>query len=168
MQMIEKACAYLGRNGRTGYQSLWYGEGGQFLERLLGISRKVEYKGTQQEQDALFEGICHAAENRIVYHAGTYNKNNAPGDSDANGLNTGHAYAVLGGKIENGQKYVLLRNPYSTHSLQYKENGGRKKTGSSLSASSDETYGQFYMKFDDFVRDFQLVTSTNLNQYNNH
>ena len=168
MQMIEKACAYLGRNRRTGYQSLWYGEGGSFLERLLGISRELVNKDTPEDQDALFEGICHAAENRIVYHAGTYNEKNATGANDTDGLNTGHAYAVLGGKVENGQRYVLLRNPYSTNSLKYEEDGGREKTGSSLSVSSDETYGQFYMKFEEFVRDFQTVSFTDLKKYNNH
>ena len=171
MQMIEKACAYLGRNGRTGYQSLWYGEGGLFLERLLGIPREVVQKNTQQEQDALFEGICHATENRIVYHAGTYNQKNASGNgnpNDTDGLNAGHAYAVLGGKVENGQRYVLLRNTYSTHSLQYKEDGGRETTGSLLSVSSDETYGQFYITFEEFVRDFSTVSFTDLKKYNNH
>ena len=174
MQMIEKACAYLGRSKtpggkkRHGYQSLWYGEGGEFLERLLGISRQVVNKDTQADQDALFEGICHAAENRIVYHAGTYNEKNAAGENDTDGLNTGHAYAVLGGKVENGQRYVLLRNPYSTNSLKYQEDGGRETTGSSLSVSSDETYGQFYMKFEEFVRDFNTVSFTDLKRYNNH
>ena len=93
---------------------------------------------------------------------GTYNEKNATGANDTDGLNTGHAYAVLGGKVENGQRYVLLRNPYSTNSLKYKEDGGREKTGSSLSVSSDETYGQFYMKFEEFVRDFQTVSFTDL------
>ena len=167
MQMIEKACAYLGRNRRTGYQSLWYGEGGSFLERLLGIPRELVNKDTPEEQNALFEGICHAAENRIVYHAGTYNEKNAAGENDTDGLNTGHAYAVLGGKVENGQRYVLLRNPYSTNSLKYQEDGGRETTGSSLSVSSDETYGQFYMKFEEFVRDFRTVSFTDLKRYNN-
>lgn len=162
MQMIEKACAYLGRNRRTGYQSLWYGEGGSFLERLLGIPRELVNKDTPEDQDALFDGICHASENQIVYHAGTYNEKKAAGGNDTDGLNTGHAYAVLGGKVENGQKYVLLRNPYSTHSLQYKEDNVRETTGSLLSVSSDETYGQFYMKFEEFVRDFQTVSLTDL------
>lgn len=165
MQMIEKACAYLGRDRRTGYQSLWYGEGGSFLERLLGIPREMVNKDTPEDQDALFEGILHAAENRIIYHAGTYNEKNAADANDTDGLNTGHAYAVLGGKVENGQRYVLLRNPYSTNSLKYKEDGGREKIGSSLSVSSDETYGQFYMKFEEFVRDFRTVSYTDLNRH---
>ncbi|MDD7642660.1 MAG: C2 family cysteine protease [bacterium] len=165
MQMIEKACAYLGRDRRTGYQSLWYGEGGSFLERLLGIPREMVNKDTPEDQDALFEGILHAAENRIIYHAGTYNEKNAADANDTDGLNTGHAYAVLGGKVENGQRYVLLRNPYSTNSLKYQEDGGREKTGSSLSVSSDETYGQFYMKFEEFVRDFRTVSYTDLNRH---
>lgn len=167
MQMIEKACAYVGRNGSTGYQSLWYGEGGQFLERLLGIEAHVDMtKSAMDEQDIeqmirsdeLFEQICHARENHVVYNAGS-------GHESADGLNSGHAYTVMGGEIRDGQRLVLLRNPYSMHSLQYREDGSRGMSDSMLSTSSDETYGQFYMKYEDFIRDFGKITHTNLNDY---
>ena len=167
MQMIEKACAYVGRNGSTGYQSLWYGEGGQFLERLLGIEAHVDMnKSVMNEQeieqlaqaDDLFEQICHARENHVVYNAGS-------GQEGADGLNSGHAYTVMGGEIRDGQRLVLLRNPYSMHSLQYREDGSRGMSDSMLSTSSDETYGQFYMKYEDFIRDFGKITHTNLNDY---
>ena len=167
MQMIEKACAYVGRNGSTGYQSLWYGEGGQFLERLLGIEAHVDMnKSVMNEQeieqlaqaDDLFEQICHARENHVVYNAGS-------GQEGADGLNSGHAYMVMGGEIRDGQRLVLLRNPYSMHSLQYREDGSRGMSDSMLSTSSDETYGQFYMKYEDFIRDFGKITHTNLNDY---
>ena len=167
MQMIEKACAYVGRNGSTGYQSLWYGEGGQFLERLLGVEAHVDMnKNAMDEQEIeqmirsgeLFEQICHARENHVVYNAGS-------GHESVTGLNSGHAYTVMGGEVRDGQRLVLLRNPYSMHSLQYNEDGSRQMSDSMLSTSSDETYGQFYMKYEDFIRDFGKITHTNLNDY---
>ncbi len=153
MQMIEKACAYRGR-GAKGYRSLWYGEGGGFLTRLLGVEPEhVE----NQSDDELFANICNATNERFVYNAGS--RNDA---GSSKGLNSGHAYTVLGAKEENGQRYVLLRNPYSTHSLQYKKDGGKNTTGSLLDISSDETYGQFYMKFEDFRKNFASITRTDL------
>lgn len=156
MQMIEKACAFVGRNGSKGYRSLWYGEGGAFLERLLGVSPVAVEKN-----EALFENLLHAREHRFVYNAGS---KNTVGEED--GLNAGHAYTVMGAKEENGQRYVLLRNPYSTMSLQ-EEEGRTSRTGRMLDTSSDETYGQFYMKFEEFLEKFQTITYTDLNRVQN-
>lgn len=152
MQMIEKACACVGRNGVKGYRSLWYGNGGDFLERLLGVSPE---RVPMDNQDQLFEDLCLARQKGYVYNAGTRSK---VGD----GLSTGHAYAVLGAEERDGVKYVWLRNPYSNHSLQYRSDGSRESTKSGI--SSDETYGQFYMKLDDFCKDFTNVTRTNVNK----
>ena len=152
MQMIEKACACVGRNGVKGYRSLWYGNGGDFLERLLGVSPE---RVPMDNQDQLFEDLCLARQEGYVYNAGTRSK---VGD----GLSTGHAYAVLGAEERDGVKYVWLRNPYSNHSLQYQSDGSRGSTKSGI--SSDETYGQFYMKLDDFCKDFTNVTRTNVNK----
>ncbi|MDD7146906.1 MAG: C2 family cysteine protease [Lachnospiraceae bacterium] len=152
MQMIEKACACVGRNGVKGYRSLWYGNGGDFLERLLGVSPE---RVPMDNQDQLFEDLCLARQKGYVYNAGTRSK---VGD----GLSTGHAYAVLGAEERDGVKYVWLRNPYSNHSLQYRSDGSRESTKSGV--SSDETYGQFYMKLDDFCKDFTNVTRTNVNK----
>lgn len=152
MQMIEKACACVGRNGVKGYRSLWYGNGGDFLERLLGVPPE---RVPMDNQDQLFEDLCLARQEGYVYNAGTRSK---VGD----GLSTGHAYAVLGAEEHDGVKYVWLRNPYSNHSLQYQSDGSRGSTKSGI--SSDETYGQFYMKLDDFCKDFTNVTRTNVNK----
>ena len=154
MQMIEKACAFVGRNGVKGYQSLWYGEVGSFLERLLGISK--EPVGTENE-DALFEEIRTGKERGYVYHAGS---KGTAGKED--GLNGGHAYTVMGAKEIDGKKCILLRNPYSTFSLQYQENGEKTRTGDLINVSSDETYGQFYIEVSDFVRTFERVSRTNI------
>lgn len=164
MQMIEKACAYVGREGRTGYQSLWYGEGGAFLARLTGVESVTDYVGANRaaleidgKKDQLFRGICDAGRNHMIYHAGS-------NQQSQDGLNSGHAYSVLGGKEVDGKKYVLLRNPYSTHSLQYDEQQKKSKTGWLLSAGSDETYGQFYMEYEDFLQAFDKVSHTNLSE----
>lgn len=155
MQMIEKACAFVGRNGAAGYQSLWYGEGGGFLERLLGVS--PEYVDTD-DADALFEEIRTGRERGYVYNAGS---DASAGSED--GLNGGHAYTVMGAKKMDGKKYILLRNPYSTYSLQY-EDGKKSRTGDLVNLSSDETYGQFYIELSDFVQKFGRVSRTNVNR----
>lgn len=154
MQMIEKACAFVGKDKVKGYQSLWYGEVGSFLERLLGISK--EPVDTENE-DALFEEIRTGKERGYVYHAGS---KGTAGKED--GLNGGHAYTVMGAKEIDGKKCILLRNPYSTFSLQYQENGEKTRTGDLINASSDETYGQFYIEVSDFVRTFERVSRTNI------
>ena len=154
MQMIEKACAFVGKENVKGYQSLWYGEVGSFLERLLGISK--EPVDTENE-DALFEEIRTGKERGYVYHAGS---KGTAGKED--GLNGGHAYTVMGAKEIDGKKCILLRNPYSTFSLQYQENGEKTRTGDLINVSSDETYGQFYIEVSDFVRTFERVSRTNI------
>ena len=156
MQMIEKAAAFLGKTARgkevKGYQSLWYGEGGEFLGKLLG----VDWEDVNMD-NTLFEKICKCREEGFVYNTGT---TKVVGQKD--GLNKGHAYTIMGGKEVNGNKYVLLRNPYSTHSLTYKEDGSISRTGVPLTLSSDETYGQFYIKYEDFLSKFRMVTRTDL------
>ena len=154
MQMIEKACAFVGRDKVKGYQSLWYGEGGAFLERLLGISPEPV---DTEDEDTLFEEIRTGKERGYVYNAGT---KGTAGKED--GLNGGHAYTVMGAKEIDGKKCILLRNPYSTFSLQYQENGEKTRTGDLINVSSDETYGQFYIEVSDFVRKFGQVTRTNI------
>ena len=154
MQMIEKACAFVGKENVKGYQSLWYGEGGAFLERLLGISLEPV---DMENEDALFEEIRTAKERGYVYHAGS---KGTAGKED--GLNGGHAYTVMGAKEIDGKKCILLRNPYSTFSLQYQENGEKTRTGDLINVSSDETYGQFYIEVSDFVRTFERVSRTNI------
>lgn len=155
MQMIEKACAFMGRDGVAGYKSLWYGEGGTFLERLLGVSPEMMDKN---KKDELFDRLLNARTQQCVYNTGT------GGDVGASdGLNTGHAYTIMGAKVENGQKYVLLRNPYSTMSLQKNEDGTTGRTGRMLDTTSDETYGQFYMEYEEFLQKFQSISCVNLN-----
>ncbi|MGN0412372.1 MAG: C2 family cysteine protease [Lachnospiraceae bacterium] len=169
MQMIEQAFASVGKiderklvGGKRsekveGFTSLWYGNGGEFLERLLGVPSEKVVMG-DKNKDTVFQELCNARANNCVYNAGTKKGAGA-------GLTSGHAYAVLGAFEENGIKYVWLRNPYSTNSLQYGKEGSRSMTGHSLSYSSDETYGQFYIKYDDFYNEFTNLTRTDINEY---
>ena len=156
MQMIEKACAFVGRDAVKGYKSLWYGEGGAFLERLLGV--EPEPVGTANEEQ-LFDDICNCLQNKVVYNAGT-----GGGAGKSDGLNAGHAYTVMGGKPVGNQRFVLLRNPYSTMALQQLEDGTKTRTGKHLDTHSDETYGQFYMEFEEFLQKFRNLTRIDLNK----
>ena len=139
-----------------GYKSLWYGEGSEFLERLLGV--ESERLGTT-DPDALFEGICNCQTAGYIYNAGSGSN---MGTED--GLNAGHAYTVMGGKTVGDKKYVLLRNPYSTMSLQYLEDGKKTRTGRHMDTHSDATYGQFYMEFEEFLQKFSAISRIKLPQ----
>ena len=177
MQMIEKACAFYGRTimekrtdgiegtqesvAVTGYRSLWYGQGDQFIERLLGVpSGKAVSLTTKKEQKQFFEDLLHIQDSGKVYSTGS-------GDRGASkGLDTGHAYSILGAEVINGQKYIRMRNPYSNHSLQYNKKGKHYKAGSltSFSNGSDATYGQFLMKYDEFRKEFPHILVSDLRE----
>lgn len=93
--MIEKACAFVGRDKVKGYQSLWYGKGREFLEQLLGISQEPV---NTKDEDALFEEIRTTKERGYVYHVGS---KGTAGKEDR--LNGGHAYTVMGRKRLTGR-----------------------------------------------------------------
>lgn len=167
MQLIEKAAAFMGKEGEKGYNTLWYGEGGNWLFKLTGQKRKViiaegslttEYTRDDNPKD-LFEEIMNARKNNEVFNCAT-------GEDASDSLNAGHAYTVLGGKVENGIKYVILRNPYANMSLRYDEDGtsymkhGRKL--SFLSSTVGETCGQFAITYDDFIANMKSVTKTKM------
>ena len=176
MQMIEKAVAAYGRrkleyrdDGKPGmvekmegqgYRSLWYGRADEFLQRLLGIPA---YKGvslvTKKQEDDFFEELLNIQNTKKVFHTGS----NSRGVS--NGLDTGHAYTIMGAEIINGERYVRMRNPYSNHSFQYGKNNKHSKAGTltSFSNGSDETYGQFLIKYTDFQEEFSNISVSDLN-----
>lgn len=162
MQMIEKACAFGETEDKkvTGYQALWYGTGGDFMTRLIGVRpKRVEVKA-DEDDDVLYQKFLHAKEEGYVYNAGTI-KGHTP-----SGLSSGHAYAILGAAIRGGEKCVLLRNPYSTCSMNYKADETKSTSTrfwfDPLQTSSDETYGQFYMKISDFRKYFTNIQRTNV------
>lgn len=172
MQMLEKAFAFYGRmiNGHhvTGYRSLWYGNGARFVKNLLGVDYSScdihGWKGKETDKEAkeaFFNDLLNIESDKKVYSTGS------KGVDQGKGIQSGHAYTILGGVEINGVKYVKMRNPYSNHSLQYNEKGKRSMTGSSVitfANGSDETYGQFLMKLDDFYVDFPFVYISDLSK----
>lgn len=171
MQMIEKACAFYGRREMEGvdggakekvigkgYRSLWYGSGAKFLERLLGVDggKQVSLSNNKQKE-AFFAELCDIQNSKKVYSTGS--------DEGAGaGLDTGHAYTIMGGVVIQNQRYVRMRNPYSNHALQYHKKGKKSKDGglTPFSNGSDETYGQFLMKYEDFCQEFPNVYASEL------
>ncbi|MBR4515124.1 MAG: hypothetical protein IKO61_09595 [Lachnospiraceae bacterium] len=176
MQMLEKARAFLGdttSNGETmsrGYRTLWYSDSAQWIFALTGKRKHdifyQEGKGgemrnlpkTKEEKDRVFNKIFHARENKIVFSCGTKEKNIAAG------LNAGHAYTILGAEIIDGEQYVIMRNPYSNMSLEYKKNGSNYMTESYLSSEMNYTCGQFRMKFEDLLSSMSGLSYTDLTE----
>lgn len=169
MQMIEKAFAFYGRkiDGKQvrGYRSLWYGVGSDYIKQLLGVKAcdcKQQDWGlrTKREREEFFKELKDMKTSKKVYSTGSLDK---PGK----GIQSGHAYTILGAEEINGVKYVKMRNPYSNHSLQYNKKGKRSQTGSSVitfANGSDETYGQFVIKYEDFLKEFTAIYVTDLSQ----
>lgn len=164
MQMIEKAFAFHGRfkDGQftKGYRSLWYGKGNEFIEMLLGAPTRQQEPFTDDlDNDVFWHEVCHLQENKMVFSTGTLK-----GVSGISGLDSGHAYTVLGGEEINGERYIKMRNPYSNHSLQYKSNNKTTHSGglTPFSNSSDDTYGQFYITYKEFRENFPFIFSTDL------
>lgn len=172
MQMIEKAFAFYGRqiggSHVKGYRSLWYGNGAKYLENLLGIKYSFkqfqsyrDVKKDREQKEELFNELQNIETDKKVYSTGSR------GRGQGDGIQSGHAYTILGATEINGVKYVKMRNPYSNHSLHYDEKGKRSQTGSSVitfANSSDETYGQFLIKLDDFCTEFESLYITDLSQ----
>ena len=173
MQMLEKAAAFLGReNGQKGYRSLWYGTGQEWFFALTGRTGDgvagsggtyrfnplglTSLKNTG-DSDRLFQDIMDANSNGYVYHYGS------KADTSA-GMNSGHAYTVLGGRVVGGERYVLLRNPYANMSLKYGEDGKQSLTESYFSSEMNETCGQFLIKYDDFLANMKDLSRTNVKQ----
>lgn len=65
------------------------------------------------------------------------------------------ALGVLAGYLEDG----IFRITSLYVSPHYRRCGG----GRMLDTNSDETYGQFYMKYKDFLKQFHSITRTDLN-----
>ncbi|MCR5033554.1 MAG: hypothetical protein K6A92_11930 [Lachnospiraceae bacterium] len=165
MQLIERACAQVGmfRENRSGYQSLWYGKGDEWLEILTGAPRKTIYdKGEYQAEDCqsddtLFEQISSAQESHKIFHAGT-------NDDAADGMNSGHAYTVLGTRIIDGKRYVTLRNPYANMSRVENADGTVTKSTSFTSSEADQTAGQFNIPFEEFMGTMKSITVTDMEE----
>ena len=183
MQMLEKAAAFIGykkpgeQNPMAGYSALWHGTQGNWLFALTGVEEELiastgfahigmqinngnlegftEVAGGTSVHDLeknerfvseLYNDILHAREKGILYTYGSKMGGNI-------GLNDGHAYTVMGAKEVNGQRYIILRNPYGNMNAVYDEKGKMHRTESYFTSSMNETYGQFMIKIEDFLAD---------------
>ena len=182
------------QNPALGYNALWHGSQGKWLFALTGLfddqiasgNRLMEnmefYNDTVTKgiegfttlkgrfQDAikdesflseLFNDMLHAREKGIIYTYGTKT-------SDAEGMNTGHAYTVLGAKEVGGERYVILRNPYGNMNSMYDEKGKLVRTESYFNSSMNETYGQFLIKFEDFFKNGAIISRFDASKYGHH
>ncbi len=168
MQLIERAAAQVGmfRKGRGGYQSLWYGTGDEWLAMLTGTASEPVFadekivgqrildgvKSGETPNDSLFEALTNATANQLIFHAGTK-------DSAGPGMNSGHAYTVLGTKVVGKERFVVLRNPYANMSRVETDDGVTKST-SFTSSVADVTCGQFAMPYEEFLDTMKLITLT--------
>ena len=164
-----------------GYDALWYGEPADWAYALTGVygeriinsitatgaaamdenvsmgrisgitkvSTLDDYgndiQRNTQFKNELFNEMLHAKEKGYMY---TY----ASKKKDADGMNDGHAYTVLSVGEENGERFVLLRNPYGNMNTAYQDDGKLYRTDYFISSQFNETFGQFRIKYSDFLK----------------
>ncbi len=73
-------------------------------------------------------------------------------------MNTLHAYTVIGVGEEDGEQYVVLRNPYGNMNAVYSNTGSLSRTDSHMTSRFNETGGQFKVKFKDFLQNAGIVS----------
>jgi hypothetical protein len=78
------------------------------LESLTGINLSANPNSTAQ-LDSIYDTIKTATGDKKMVVASTYSANVA---QPLDGMVGGHAYTVMGVEEENGQKYVVVRNPW--------------------------------------------------------
>ena len=178
MQLIEMAAAHVGmfklatskgkQIKRAGVGSLWYGTGGAWFAMLtgaFGYNEVVDGKtGTLNfpsegvdDADGVFEAIKNAKADGFIYHLGTKGSTSA-------GLNSGHAYTVLGAKEVDGVKYITLRNPYANMSYQKDEELDETMTSTYFSSVADSTCGQFDIPLEVLLKSIDNISRTDIKQ----
>ncbi|MCR5097879.1 MAG: hypothetical protein K6B14_02910 [Lachnospiraceae bacterium] len=177
MQLIEMAAAHVGmfKKGiskgkqidKSGIGTLWYGTGAYWFAMLTGsFDHTTVAEGGPHgpefpaegvgDKEALFKSIRDAKKQGFIYHLGTKGSTSA-------GLNSGHAYTVLGAKEVDGVKYVTLRNPYANMSYQRDEKGDETMSSTYFSSVADSTCGQFDIPLDELLDNIESITRTNVN-----
>ena len=74
------------------------------------------------------------------------------GESEQGGIVERHAYSVIGVTERDGNRFVQLRNPWSSGEMQYQKITQPDGTVTYRSKSVDtEMKGQFYMELNDFI-----------------
>lgn len=129
--LMEKAYA----QWKGGYEAIGNGgRAGEVMEAITGRDDNYLYVNSSTA-DRLFETIRANAQNKVPMAAGTHGKDSGV-DYTGTGVYAWHVYTVLGATVENGEKYVQLRNPW-----------GRVEPG-----SDGKDDGIFKMKLADFAR----------------
>lgn len=166
MQMIEKAIAFLGHKrsgGKTyGYRGLWYGAGFDILPVLTGVKSKQNVLDNPNvDSHIAFEEMMDWKNTGKIYTAGS--------KADATMVQPGHAYAIIGARVENGQRIIKLRNPYSRGATAYEYGTDAEKIAKQghygamdFLGSETDDFGMFEMKYEDFLSQFATVWSNNL------
>lgn len=168
MQMLEKAIAVVGMEQRGGeafgYRALWYNSGDKLIAMLTGA--KGYQMGGETDLDKIsddekrftFERIMNWKNEKKIYTCGSHH--------DAKLVQPGHAYAIIGARIENGEKIIRLRNPYSHASSVYDYGKDAetltKKGHLDFMGSPDDNYGIFDLKWDDFTKEFSSININDL------
>ncbi|MGC4121343.1 MAG: C2 family cysteine protease [Myxococcales bacterium] len=129
--LLEKAYA----SWKGGYEKI--GNGGYPTEVMTAITgNSSSYYATKSNtKDQLFELIQLGSEMKTPMTALTYGED-MKDMYNGTGVYAWHNYSVLGASVENGVKYVQLRNPW----------------GSSEPGSDGKNDGIFKMKLDDFAK----------------
>lgn len=92
----------------TGGAVTHYGLDSSSLEPLIGVNLKTNPNSAAQ-LDSIYDNVKAATDGQKMVVATTYGANPA---QPLNGIVGAHAYTVMGVQEENGQKYVVLRNPW--------------------------------------------------------
>jgi phage shock protein A len=100
----------------------------------LGV-KVVPVKPSEAQQEAVFNNLKAALDSDKIVVAGTYGTDLVQGQQ---GLVPGHAYSVVDTVEENGEKYVVLRNPW----------------GSTEVGNDGNNEGVFRMPVEDFIKNF--------------
>ncbi|MBI5546028.1 MAG: hypothetical protein HY901_19220 [Deltaproteobacteria bacterium] len=136
VSLLEKAYAV----EKKGYE--FVGNGGlatDVMSTLTG-TRSFHYPMSTMEPGEVFSLIQESAASKCPMAAGTHGEDSGINYSGT-GVHAWHCYTVLGAEVEQGVKYVLLRNPW-----------GQVEPG-----NDGKNDGIFKMKLSDFVRLYEGV-----------
>jgi hypothetical protein len=106
--LIEKAYA----KWKGGYERV--GNGGSSSDLFMSISGRAADWGSVKDYkpDALFKKIETTTAKHRPVAAGTFADDDPRAHYNGTGVHGDHFYSVLGASVENGTKYVTLRNPW--------------------------------------------------------
>lgn len=109
VSLIEKAYALY----RGGYEVVAQGGSvGVMQSHLLGRPN-VEHWTNQRSADQMWDALLAGVREKRAMSAGTFGTQESA-RYNGTGVHANHAYSVLGAEMDNGQRYVILRNPWGS------------------------------------------------------